>query len=115
MATLEEIKKLQETARLKLQPEEISDASKIKTFAASAGQGLTFGFSDEIAAGISSLGSLFTDETFQESFDRTLKEKRQELEEYKKANPKTALVGEITGSVAPAVASLLLTPFTGDR
>lgn len=112
MATLEEIKKLQETARLKLQPEEISDASKIKTFAASAGQGLTFGFSDEIAAGISSLGSLFTDETFQESFDRTLKEKRQELEEYKKANPKTALVGEITGSVAPAVASLLLTPFT---
>jgi len=114
MATLEEIKKLQEDARLKLQqPEEVSDISKVKSFAAAAGQGLTFGFSDEMAAGISSLGSLFTDETFQESFDRTLEEKRKELEEYRKANPKTSLVGEITGSVAPAIASLLLTPFTG--
>ena len=114
MATLEEIKKLQEDARLKLQqPEEVADISKVKSFAAAAGQGLTFGFSDEMAAGISSLGSLFTDETFQESFDRTLEEKRKELEEYRKANPKTSLVGEITGSVAPAIASLLLTPFTG--
>ena len=114
MATLEEIRKLQEDARLKLQqPEQVAEISTAKSFAAAAGQGLTFGFSDEIAAGISSLGSLFKDETFQESFDRTLKEKRTELEEYRKANPKTSLVGEITGSVAPAIASLLLTPFTG--
>jgi hypothetical protein len=114
MATPEEIKKLQEEARLKLQQSgQVSNTSAVRSFAAAAGQGLTFGFSDEIAAGISSLGSLFKDETFQESFDRTLAEKRRELEEYNKANPKTALVGEIIGSVAPAVASLLLTPFTG--
>lgn len=114
MATLEDIKKLQEDAKLKLQqPKEVADISKLKSFATAAGQGLTFGFSDEIAAGVSSLGSLFTDETFQQSFDRTLKEKRKELEEFRAANPKTSLVGEITGSVAPVVASLLLAPFTG--
>jgi hypothetical protein len=108
---------LQKVQRLQKQIQPVekkqSNLELIKGTAKAAGQGLTFGFSDEIAAGISSLGSLFTDETFQESFDRRLKEKRQEIKDFRESNPVLSNVGEITGAVAPAIASLLLTPFSG--
>jgi hypothetical protein len=109
---LEKVQRLQKEATLKTQqPQSVSEF--IGGTAQAAAQGLTFGFSDEIAAGISSLGSLFTDETFQESFDRTLKEKRNEIKQFKKSNPVASTVGEVVGAVAPAVASLLLAPITG--
>tara|TARA_R110001606_G_scaffold146250_1_gene286225 strand:+ start:1029 stop:3191 length:2163 start_codon:yes stop_codon:yes gene_type:complete len=116
MATLEEIQ--QKQANLKKNfvadtPANNSDVSLIGGTTSSALQGLTFGFSDEIGASVGALGSIFTDETFAEAFDRRVTNKRNDLEEFSKANPKLALGGEIAGSVAPFVASLLLTPFTG--
>lgn len=108
---LEKVKRLQKQTQSVEQEQSVSEL--IRGTAQAAGQGLTFGFSDEIAAGISSLGSLFTNETFEQSFDRRLKEKRQEIKDFKEANPVLSNVGEITGAVAPAVVSLLLTPFTG--
>jgi hypothetical protein len=108
---LEKVQRLQKQTQSTEKEQSASDL--VSGTAQAFAQGLTFGFSDEIAAGISSLGSLFTDETFEESFDKTLKEKRQEIKDFREANPVLSTVGEITGAVAPAVASLLLTPFTG--
>ena len=116
MATLEEIQKLQEDLKENFvanTPLNNSDVSLIGGTASSALQGLTFGFSDEIGASVGALGSIFTDETFAEAFDRRVADKRNDLEEFSKANPKLALSGEIAGSIAPVVASLLLAPFTG--
>ncbi len=119
MATLEEIQRKQANLKENLvadttdTPVNDSDISLIGGTTSSALQGLTFGFSDEIGASVGALGSIFTDETFAEAFDRRVTNKRNDLEEFSKANPKLALGGEIAGSVAPFVASLLLTPFTG--
>lgn len=117
MSTLEKVKKLQEQAKqqtqLQIEEEPISVVDSLSGTARAFGQGLTFGFADELAAGISGLGSFFTNETFQEAFDRTLTQERENLKEFREANPVLSTVGEITGAVAPAVASLLLTPFTG--
>lgn len=112
MATLEEVQNL--IANLPSDtPVSDSDISLIGGTGLSALQGLTFGFSDEIGASVGALGSIFTDETFSEAFDRRVADSRNDLEEFRKANPKLALGGEIAGSIAPVVASLLLTPFTG--
>ena len=117
MATLEEIKKLQQGLQeqeLVVTEEEAEPTIPyLSGLKSQALQGLTFGLSDEVGAAIGSLGSLFTDETFSESFDRRLKESKEDLQAFQKANPKSALGAEIVGSVAPAVASLLLMPFTG--
>lgn len=113
MATLEEIKKLQSGLSLEPKPELKKDSTLIGGTAASALQGLTFGFSDEISASVGALGSIFTDESFSEAFDRRVKDARQDLLDFREANPKLALGGEIAGSVAPVAISLLLTPFTG--
>ena len=118
MATVEEIKRLQQN----LKKEESFDVNEVSRepndsylggLTSSALQGLTFGLSDEVGAAIGSIGSLFTDETFSQSFDRRLKESKAELQAFQKANPKAALAAEMTGAVAPAIASLLLMPFTG--
>jgi len=77
-------------------------------------QGLTFGFSDEIGAGVGAgIDTLFTDKTFNESFDRRVEDSRSKLKSFSKANPKTALAADVVGSIAPVAASFLLTPFTG--
>ena len=77
-------------------------------------QGLTLGFSDEIGAGVgAAFDSVFTDQSFNEAFDERVTDSRSKLKSFSKANPKTALAADITGSVAPVIASLLLTPFTG--
>ena len=76
-------------------------------------QGLTLGFSDEIGAGFgAAFDSVFTDQSFNEAFDKRVTDSRSKLKSFSKANPKTALAADITGSVAPVIASLLLTPFT---
>lgn len=77
-------------------------------------QGLTFGFSDEIGAGVgAAFDSVFTDQSFNDAFDKRVEDSRSKLKSFSKANPKTALAADITGSVLPVAASLLLTPFTG--
>tara|TARA_R110002020_G_scaffold288931_2_gene504414 strand:+ start:1052 stop:3268 length:2217 start_codon:yes stop_codon:yes gene_type:complete len=77
-------------------------------------QGLTLGFSDEIGAGVgAAFDSVFTDQSFNEAFDKRVTDSRSKLKSFSAANPKTALASDITGSIAPVIASLLLTPFTG--
>lgn len=77
-------------------------------------QGLTFGFSDEIGAGVgAAFDSVFTDQSFSDAFDKRVEDSRSKLKSFQQANPKTALAADITGSVLPVAASLLLTPFTG--
>jgi hypothetical protein len=84
MATVEEIKRLQQN----LKKEESFDVNEVSRepndsylggLTSSALQGLTFGLSDEVGAAIGSIGSLFTDETFSQSFDRRLKESKAAL------------------------------------
>ena len=112
------IKSLQKTLSDQIKQEEQaatvpSDISPLSGFVQSGLQGLTFGTSDEIGAFLGSLTSVFTDESFSESFDRRLEDARDELQSFKESNPKLSLAGEITGSLAPIAVSLLLTPFTG--
>jgi len=68
MATLEEIKKLQQGLQeqeLVVTEEEAEPTIPyLSGLKSQALQGLTFGLSDEVGAAIGSLGSLFTDETF---------------------------------------------------
>jgi len=91
--------------------EEVGMASGIGRMAA---QGVTLGFSDEIGAGVmAGLDSLFNDKDFSKSFDTRLAQNRAELDSFRQANPKIAFASEVTGAVAPVVASILLTPFTG--
>lgn len=112
------IKSLQKTLSDQVKQEEQSatvpsDISPLSGFVQSGLQGLTFGTSDEIGAFLGSLTSVFTDESFSESFDRRLEDARDELQSFKESSPKLSLAGEITGSLAPIAVSLLLTPFTG--
>ena len=90
--------------------EEVGMASGIGRMAA---QGVTLGFSDEIGAGAVAAWDSFNDKDFSESFDTRLAQNRAELDSFRQANPKTAFASEVVGSVAPIVASILLTPFTG--
>jgi len=91
-----------------------TDVGMASGIARSGLQGLTFGFSDEIGAGVgATFDSVFSDQSFNDAFDKRVEDSRSKLKSFQKANPKTALAADITGSVLPVAASLLLTPFTG--
>jgi|TARA_X000000950_G_scaffold196771_1_gene236841 hypothetical protein len=70
-----------------------SQSSLAGGIARSAGQGLTFGFGDEIVAGVK---APFTDKTYREELEL----ERAKLENFRQQNPKTALASEIAGSIA---------------
>lgn len=90
-----------------------TDVGMASGIARSGLQGLTFGFSDEIGAGVgAAFDSVFSDQSFNDAFDKRVEDSRSKLKSFSKSNPKTALAADITGSVAPVIASLLLTPFT---
>lgn len=90
-----------------------TDVGMVSGIARNSLQGLTLGTSDEIGAGIgAAFDSVFTDQSFNDAFDKRVTDSRSKLKSFSKANPKTALAADITGSVAPVIASLLLTPFT---
>lgn len=67
-------------------------ASGGESFGAGAEQGVTFGFGDEIAAG---LGSLFGDR----SYDELIAAQRQTLDLRREANPGYFIAGEVAGAV----------------
>jgi len=91
-----------------------TDVGMASGIAGQALQGLTFGLSDEIGAGVgAAFDSVFTDQSFNNSFDKRVSDSRDKLKSFSEANPKTALTADIVGSIAPVAASLLLTPFTG--
>lgn len=67
-------------------------ASGGESFGAGAEQGLTFGFGDEIAAG---LGSLFDDRSYEE----LIQAQRQTMDLRREANPGYFIAGEVAGAV----------------
>ena len=69
------------------------------------GQGLMFGFGDEVTAGIKAL--------FGADYDKALNKERQIIETFRDVSPKTAIGTEIGGAIVPTVAGLLASPFTG--
>lgn len=72
--------------------------SKIESALRGLGQGLSFGFADELTA----LGeSALTNKTYQQA----LAESRANYETANKANPATYMAGDIAGSVLPVIAS----------
>lgn len=74
-------------------------------FGRSLVQGLSLGFGDEIEAFVRSLKG--------EDYKSTLASIRLGLEDYKKTNPETAFMAEITGATLPTIGALVLAPFTG--
>ena len=69
------------------------------------GQGLMFGFGDEVTAGIKAL--------FGADYDKELNKERQIIETFRDVSPKTAIGTEIGGAIVPTVAGLLASPITG--
>lgn len=72
-----------------------AEASSWANFFRTAGQGLTFGFGDEIAAGVRSLGG--------EPYDQALKDEREGVEAYRTANPYKSMGVEALGALPTAV------------
>lgn len=65
------------------------------------GQGLTFGFGDEITSGIAALvKSAASDKSFGEIYDQTHSRKQQDRERFEKDNPYESLALEIAGGLA---------------
>lgn len=81
-----EAKALEEQARLAVPTE------RIRT----AGQGLTFGFGEEIEAG---LRAPFSDR----SYDEIVADLRQQIQDYRKARPVESMAYEMGGAVVPAL------------
>lgn len=74
-------------------------------FGRSLVQGLSLGFGDEIEAFVRSLKG--------EDYESTLASIRLGLEDYKKTNPATAFMAEVTGAALPTIGALVLAPLTG--
>jgi len=92
---LKKLKLLQAEARLKaLQPQEESD-SYITNLVRTAGQGLSFGFGDELEARVrASIGD--------GEYQKNLTKIRSEISKFAEENPKTAIAAEIGGSLPTA-------------
>lgn len=92
---LRKLKLLQAEARLKaLQPQERSD-SYITNLVRTAGQGLSFGFGDELEARI-------RDSIGDGEYQKNLTKIRSEIAKFAEENPKTAIAAEIGGSLPTA-------------
>tara|TARA_R100001530_G_scaffold135913_1_gene114484 strand:+ start:653 stop:2821 length:2169 start_codon:yes stop_codon:yes gene_type:complete len=76
-------------------------------------EGFTLGHSGEIAGALAGVGSIFTDETFNEAFDRRIGVARDRSKRFSKAYPKTAIASNIVGGIAPVVASAIATGGAG--
>ena len=88
------------------QPEEIGNIKGLSR--AALGQGLLFGFGDELEAGVRSGFGLLGD------YGDKVKDVRQEIADYQALNPGKAISAEIGGAVLPtALATLLTLPAGG--
>lgn len=66
------------------------------------GQGLSFGFSDELSAGLAAtLTNPFSSKTFDELYDQQLEIERGNLEVARTKYPKLSFAGELGGALAP--------------
>lgn len=90
MASIEELKK-QALKRRKKRTKTDDSSSTLSDVARAAGQGLTFGFGDELVAFAKSLG----DKTYEEA----LAEERESLERFREESPLVAYPAEIAASI----------------
>lgn len=68
-----------------------------------ARQGVTFGFGDEINAGVRAAGDFLGGQPFGESYDKRLEHERGLLEQTREESPAISLGGEVGGAVLPAL------------
>ena len=101
--------------KTKITPEQQGSMSALEQAQGSAAeflQGITIGASDEIKAGLAEAFNLpktiFTEQELGETYTRVRDKERKELEEYARLYPKSALAANISGAVAPVIASTLL-------
>lgn len=70
-------------------------------------QGMTFGFSDELGAGMAALAaSMTTDATFNDAYKDIVGHVRQEQNAFRDENPKTAFAAQMAGGLASGVGGL---------
>lgn len=81
-------------------PSTFSDAMK------AAGQGVTFGFGDELLGGLGGLGNIFGEGGFSEGYTQTRDAIRKDLRQAQERSPTATTIGEVVG----AVGSGLVTP-----
>ena len=68
-----------------------------------ARQGVTFGFGDEINAGVRAAGDFLGGKPFGESYNKRLEHERGLLDQTRRENPKSTLAGEVGGAVLPSL------------
>lgn len=98
--TPEELEEFEFRFRLEREKED-TEPSQLGAAARSFGQGLTFGFGEELT---SAAQAPFSEKTYEELRDEKRRQLRRDVEEY----PKTAIAGEVAGAVLPAVASTMM-------
>lgn len=73
--------------------------SRLEAGLIGARQGVTFGFGDEINAGVRAAGDWMSGKPFGESYDARLEHERGLLDQTRQENPAASLAGEIGGAV----------------
>lgn len=90
------------------EPAEPAKPTELEALARGAAQGVTFGFSDELEALLSTAGQKLTSDekkTFWDMYDEEVSKIRMEYKEAEEEHPGYALTGEIAGAVLPALAT----------
>lgn len=107
MQQTEEQKRILEQAKV------LIEAEKLREQEAGRGaiidpimQGASFGFADEIGAGIQSLGALFTDEEVGEAYEKALGRWRGDLDAFRERNPVWSFGAELGGALIPTILTL---------
>lgn len=78
----------------------------LSSFGRGAAQGVSFGFADELSAGVKALPRLLPGgESFGDAYSSEVAENRAEDEAARSAHPIATLAGELVGAVAPAIAT----------
>lgn len=104
---IENEKTSQTDAEIESTAEDLSFIEKFQGGLRGFAQGLSFGFADEIEAGLRTGVGLFDD------YDKTVKEIRKEIDEVRKKSPTIAYASEIGGALLPSLAAGLFTGGTG--
>jgi len=100
-------KSSEEDIEIESDAEELSLLEKLQGGARGFAQGLTFGFADEIEAGLKTGGGFLGD------YSKSVKQIRDDIDEVRRKAPGLALGSELTGAVLPSLAAGLFSGGTG--
>lgn len=100
-------KSSEEDVAIESDAEELSLLEKLQGGARGFAQGLTFGFADEIEAGLKTGGGFLGD------YSKSVKQIRDDIDEVRRKAPGLALGSELTGAVLPSLAAGLFSGGTG--